>query len=208
MVDRFAAIRGADGGDEMLEEPPFLVGHQIPRQDHLRRSGDLESRRRLAVNPFCQHGLVSAPPGHRAASRSLQVSTRAQDAPSAAARLPALAGFASRHSPLPCLFQVAPENALVAASTDCAPRMAGPTSPVSQPWACRARGHSAVAAPAGRSGQRRGTAADPAHPGRRGSQARPMSQDWQERDSQAARRGRCHGPGARTAQDAAGGPAR
>ncbi len=60
MVDRFAAVRSTDGSDETLGKPPFLIGHRISRQGHLRRNGDLESHRRPTADPFCQHGPVMA----------------------------------------------------------------------------------------------------------------------------------------------------
>ncbi|HUS53695.1 MAG TPA: hypothetical protein VMY41_06775, partial [Thermohalobaculum sp.] len=44
--------------DESLEERPFVVRHQVPRQDNLQSQSYLESDTHPLGNPICQHRLA------------------------------------------------------------------------------------------------------------------------------------------------------
>ncbi|HUS53736.1 MAG TPA: hypothetical protein VMY41_06985, partial [Thermohalobaculum sp.] len=47
--------------DESLEERPFVVRHQVPRQDNLQSQSYLESDTHPLGNPICQHRLITCP---------------------------------------------------------------------------------------------------------------------------------------------------
>lgn len=62
VVGRFASVRSANSQDEVLEEQPLLVRHEVSFQVGLHCTYQLEPRSAVGRNPFCQHVPVLLAP--------------------------------------------------------------------------------------------------------------------------------------------------